>query len=101
MCFFIDGADYDAISETLTIPAGSASGASGSIQCQNISIVDNNAFEKSETFFVYLSSEPNVQVPDPNVTVTILDDEGMFFRANIISPTINECVSIRRMLFLV
>ena len=66
--------DYEAISVTLVIPLGSMSGAT---QCQDITIVDNSAFEKNESFFVILSSEPNVQVPDPNVTVTIIDNEGI------------------------
>ena len=53
----------------------------GSTQCVNISITDNLAFEKNETFFVIISSEPEVTLPDPNVTVVIADDEGQFYMA--------------------
>ena len=75
--FTLDPSDYTSISETLAFSSGTFEGGMGSTQCVNISITDNLAFEKTESFFVIISSEPEVYLPDPNVTVVIADDEGM------------------------
>ena len=51
---------------------------SGDMQCVNISIIDNFAYEKNESFSVHISSEDGVSVPDPYVDVVIADDEGEY-----------------------
>ena len=54
-------------------PAGSTS---GDVRCVNISITDDFAYEKNESFSVHISSEEEVSVPDQYVDVVITDDEG-------------------------
>ena len=44
-----------------------------------ISIVNDDDHESSETFTASLSStDPNVNIVDGNVTITIIDDDGKY-----------------------
>ena len=74
---YIADIDYTALSVSMPFPAGTSEGDADSTQCVDISIIDNMAFEKNETFFVIISSEPEVILFDPNGTVVIVDDEGI------------------------
>ena len=73
---YTDGSDYTSIIEDAPFPAGSTS---GDMQCVNISIIDDFAYEKNESFSVHISSEEEVYVPDPYVGVVIADDEGEWY----------------------
>ena len=44
--------------------------------CLNVTILDDLAFEKDEHFFLYVVSEPNVNVMPNRTRVNILEDEG-------------------------
>ena len=60
----------------MTFPSGSETGA---MQCVNITIVDNVAFEKDEEFSVSVTAaEEGVAINSSlaTATVTILDNEG-------------------------
>ena len=50
----------------------------GAEVCINTTIVNDQAFEKNETFSVQLSSEPNVDIVEPCVNVLIIDEEGQY-----------------------
>ena len=46
----------------------------GSVVCTNVTLIDNQAFEKDEYFTVLVSAEPNVAIHD-NFILHILDDD--------------------------
>ena len=62
---------------TTLSPIGSVEGDGNRTRCVAVSLVDNFAYEKNESFFVNITSEPGVVIPTPNVTVVIEDDEGI------------------------
>jgi len=50
----------------------------GSMECANISIVNDNRLEENETFDIELtSSDPAVVLGNDVTTTTIIDDDGM------------------------
>ena len=75
--FFFQGPDdYASVSSVLTFPVGTSEDGPGSVQCINISITDDLAYEEDESFLVLISAESEVAVTDPNTTVLIADNEG-------------------------
>ena len=56
-------------------PVGSVD---GDMVCVQVSTLDDFAFEKEEFFNLHMSSEFNVAVRTPYVTLQIVDDEGEF-----------------------
>ena len=73
---FLDGQDYTGlVQHTLTFPSGSSSGAT---ECVNISIIDDEAFEKDEVFSVHIVDfEEGIIFNTSYVEVMITDDEGI------------------------
>ena len=71
-----NGSDYTAVLSPLTFPATNSS--DDVIQCTNVSIIDDLAFEEgSETFTVTVTTtNPRVTLGNDNTTVTITDNEG-------------------------
>ena len=68
------GEDYDMVNDpSQYFPIGSTNGSPQI--CTEVSLLDNQAFEKNEYFFVLVSSEPNVQVHN-NLTAHIEDDDS-------------------------
>jgi hypothetical protein len=63
------GDDYLGTTDTLTIPAGNASGT------VNVSLIGDVELEENETFTFTISSPDNATIADSSGTVTILDDE--------------------------
>lgn len=63
------GADYTAVSGTVTIPAGSTSGTVA------VPILGDLLDEADETFELVLSNPVNVLLPDASAAATILDDD--------------------------
>lgn len=61
------------LNETLSFPPPGTPG----VQCVDIAIINNFAYEKNESFSIHISSEPGVSVPDPYIAVNITDDDGM------------------------
>ena len=61
--------DFQAVSGTLTIPAGQTSGTIG------VSIVDDDVFEGNETYTVTLSEAVNASIGFATATGTIIDDD--------------------------
>ena len=87
LIYFLAPTDYLSVSTQSNFPVSSEN---GSTECVNISIVDDLAYEKDKIFFVIIESEPEVILPDPNVTVVIADDEGMLWRWS----GMQECVTL-------
>ena len=53
--------------------------SSSRILCSNISITSDEIVEDTETFLILINtSDSNVQITQPNVSVTILDNSGKF-----------------------
>ena len=74
--FLTLAADYDPLpSATLSFLEGAVNGTQA---CMNISIVDDMAFEKNETFLVNITVvEDNIDILEPSsIPVTIVDNEG-------------------------
>ena len=65
--------DFDPVSDSLSFTAGSVTGDE---VCINVTLVDNDAFEKDEYFTVEVASEVNVVVHN-NLTLHIMDEDGM------------------------
>ncbi|MCF7989748.1 MAG: FG-GAP-like repeat-containing protein [Thiohalocapsa sp.] len=63
------GDDYTAVSQQITIPAGSTSATAG------VPILDDTAQESNETFTVNLSSPVNAILGQASATVTIADND--------------------------
>ena len=49
----------------------------GDTFCAGIRLAMDNALEETERFFVSLANAAAVQVPDTDLTVTIIDGDGM------------------------
>ena len=76
------GYDYKNLSFNETFPSGSID---GDVKCTNITIMEDNALEASETFIVTLKSSDSSVIIVTNIsTVTIIDNDGMITK--IISP---------------
>ena len=72
----IDGADFTASRQTVTFPVSD----SGQRRCVEIDIMDDPVVEGDEPFSVGFELPPGVQPgPNPETTVTILDDDGMCY----------------------
>ena len=74
--YLVAGEDYIPLkSSTLSFAIGSND---GSTACRNITIIDDDSFEKNETFYLTVTvAEENIRILEPsNILVTILDDEG-------------------------
>ena len=68
------GEDYEMMSSSISFPTTSSGGA---MECMNITIMDNDAFELNETFTVTLTvNTAGVMVGNTITEVTITDDEG-------------------------
>ena len=70
-------ADYDEVMETTGFDSGSDNGA---VACVDVSIQDNMAFEKTESFVLHLSVElgvSNVWVDLGYTKIIIFDDDRM------------------------
>ena len=63
-----EGDDFQATSDTLTIPADELSGTI------RIPLTNDDAAESAETFTLLLSAPSNVILPDNQITITIIDD---------------------------
>ena len=48
----------------------------GDIVCFDIDIMDDNRFEKTESFYLMLASEAGVSILTPQIPVIITDDDG-------------------------
>ena len=68
------GMDYDPITINGTFSNGSMA---GSMECENVTIIDDGALELDETFTVTLNtSEPEVTLDTNATTITITDDDS-------------------------
>ena len=65
--------DYEAVDSMLYFDIGSVDGEE---LCLNVTITDNQAFEKEENFSLHFMSEPNVISHSMYTRVIIADDEG-------------------------
>ena len=69
-----DDEDYNMMSSSISFPTTSSDGA---MECMNITIMDDDAFELNETFTVTLTvNTAGVMVGNTITEVTITDDEG-------------------------
>ena len=59
---------------SLSYPVGTAEGASD--QCITVMTVDDNLFERNETFTVELTNLTGAIASENTTTVTIIDDDG-------------------------
>lgn len=91
---YADGTDFLILDpEGLFFPEGSEN---GQILCPNITIIDDNNFEKDHTFSVHITSlEANIFTTDVNhTTVLIVDNEGMYYsqlKSNFLAVKIFLC----------
>ncbi|MBI1324361.1 S8 family serine peptidase, partial [bacterium] len=67
----LSGADYTAVSGSLTIPAGSTSGSIA------VTVVGDTVYEANETFRLLLSSPVNATITDGEAVATILNDDSI------------------------
>ena len=74
MCCIAEGEDYLPEDVSLSFPPSSST---GDTVCLNVSIVGNMAYEKPESFFIHLVSEPEVTVSIETAQIDIEDDEGI------------------------
>lgn len=65
--------DYEPVS---VVEQFTTSSAEGEQVCFNVTILNDDIFEKTQEFSLNLESETNVMVPHPQVLVTIFDNEG-------------------------
>ena len=70
---YVIGSDYTAVSFQGAFRVGATNGDD---VCVDVFITNNRAYEKTESFFLTVTSERNVQISDPTVYVSITDDEG-------------------------
>nr|MBC8184547.1 T9SS type A sorting domain-containing protein [candidate division KSB1 bacterium] len=84
--------DYTAVSGTLTIPAGSATGVI------SVPIIDDNSLESNETFTVNLTSPINASRADNQAIGTIVDNDG---NPNISITDVTEAENVGMMNFTV
>ena len=69
----LDYFDYTRVSSNIIFPSGSVN----AIRCVDISVINDNALERSQTFTVTLyAPDPDVMYPNNMTTVTITDDDG-------------------------
>ena len=59
----------------LTIDPGTIEGQGA---CHYLTILDDSAFEKNETFSIHISSEPRVNIAQKYLEITIQDDDSKF-----------------------
>ena len=82
--FYIAGIDFIPLSSsTLSFLTGTDNGGRA---CMNITIIDDGAFEKNETFYVNVTVvERNIEIQRPDmVMVTIVDNDGMHPYCNLV-----------------
>lgn len=67
--------DFDPLDDLiLSFPIGSFNGRR---ICTSIGIVGDEAFEKTEHFYIRITSEKNVTIEQDSAPVYIIDDDGM------------------------
>ena len=71
----IAGTDFDEVNADLSFPAGSGD---LSEVCANVTIIDNMAFEDSESFLLHITfmEAGIVEIPPMYTTVFITDNDG-------------------------
>ena len=70
MCFtLLADVDYESLSATVTFPPSGGF----AVQCQNVTLLDDDLEEEEETFQVQIS-DSDCQIAQPEATVTIVDD---------------------------
>ena len=68
------GSDYTSVSSNEVFPSGSTD---TDTRCVNITLEDDEALERDETFTVTLTtSDPNVMLGQDVTTVTVVDNDG-------------------------
>jgi hypothetical protein len=73
--FILDRQDYTPLDDVvLSFAIGSFNGRE---ICTEIQIIDNEAFEKTEHFYIRITSEENVVIRENSAPVYIIDDDGM------------------------
>ena len=74
---FLAGDDYISVNTTVTFGVGSVD---GSPSCFDVTIDNNMAFEKSESFSLHIEAiEDNVEAHTKYFTIEIMDDDGECF----------------------
>ena len=74
MFFFLAVSDFIAVDTTVMIAAGSGNEDRG---CFQVTLEDNMAFEKPESFFLSITDvEDNVEVHTPLLAFNINDNDG-------------------------
>jgi hypothetical protein len=71
--------DYSSLSKTLVFPPGSGDGA---MVCSSIAILQDNATELDEDFFISLglvAIEESLSLGNNVTNVTLIDSDGMFY----------------------
>ena len=79
LCFLdpaaTNGSDYSGVSIDLVFTAGTSN---GTLQCINVTIIDDSLVESNETFSVTMTTSNSVVVLGNNLTtITITDTDSM------------------------
>ena len=71
--FILAGSDFDMVDFSSQFNEGATSGTK---VCVNVTILDDDAYEKDENLTIHLSSEYNVNINNPYSVVEIQSNDG-------------------------